>query len=100
MPDQVVNIGGEDNVVEQGGVVAADDGNQAAPQPNGPMHWSHVQSGFMLKRFHDLVGQGVICRLTKAAPSLEQNRSHGDGCEALLICVVQTLTKGDGLSLS
>ena len=42
MPDQVVNIGGEDNVVEQGGVVAAADGNQAAPQPNGPMHWSPV----------------------------------------------------------
>jgi len=59
VPDQVVNIGGEDNVVEQGGVVAADDGNQAAPQPNGPMHWSPVQSGFMLRRFHDLVGQGV-----------------------------------------
>ena len=38
MPDQVVNIGGEDNVVEQGGVVAADDGNPVAPQPNGPMH--------------------------------------------------------------
>ena len=31
MPNQVVNIGGEDNVVEQGGVVADDDGNQAAP---------------------------------------------------------------------
>ncbi|XP_066373496.1 protein ALP1-like [Miscanthus floridulus] len=31
MLDQVVNIGGEDNVVEQGGVVAADDGNPAAP---------------------------------------------------------------------
>jgi len=59
MPDQVVNIGGEDNVVEQGGVVAADDGNPAAPQPNGPMHWTPVQSGFMLRRFHDLVGQGV-----------------------------------------
>jgi len=59
VPDQVVNIGGEDNVVEQGGVVAADDGNQAAPQPNGPMHWTPVQSGFMLRRFHDLVGQGV-----------------------------------------
>ena len=59
MLDQVVNIGGEDNVVEQGGVVAADDGNQAAPQPNGPMHWGPVQSGFMLRRFHDLVGQGV-----------------------------------------
>ena len=35
VPDQVINIGGEDNVVEQGGVVAADDGNQTAPQPNG-----------------------------------------------------------------
>ena len=44
MPDQVVNIGGEDNVVEQGGVVAADDGNPAAPQPNGPMHQSPIQS--------------------------------------------------------
>ena len=42
MPDQVVNIGGEDNVVEQGGVVVANDGNQVAPQPNGPMHWSLV----------------------------------------------------------
>ena len=42
VPDQVVNIGGEDNVVEQGGVVATDDGNQVAPQPNGPMHWSPV----------------------------------------------------------
>ena len=29
--DQDVNIGGEDNVVEQGGVAAANDGNQAAP---------------------------------------------------------------------
>ena len=38
MLDQVVNIGGEDNVVEQGGVVADDDGNPADPQPNGPMH--------------------------------------------------------------
>ena len=38
MDDQVVNIGSEDNVVEQGGVVVADDGNQAAPRPNGPMH--------------------------------------------------------------
>ena len=45
--------------MEQGGVVAANDGNQAAPQPNGPMHWSPVQSGFVLRRFHDLVGQGV-----------------------------------------
>ena len=59
MPDEVVNIGGEDNVVEQGGVVVADDGNPAAPHPNGPMHWTPVQSGFMLRRFHDLVGQGV-----------------------------------------
>ncbi|XP_066373425.1 uncharacterized protein [Miscanthus floridulus] len=42
MLDQVVNIGGEDNVVEQGGVVAANDGNPAAPQPNGPMHWTPV----------------------------------------------------------
>ena len=42
IPDQIVNIGGEDNVVEQGGVVATDDGNQAAPQPNGPMHWTPV----------------------------------------------------------
>ena len=31
MSDHVVNIGGEGNVVEQGGVVAVDDGNQAAP---------------------------------------------------------------------
>ena len=31
MLNQVVNIGGEDNVVEQGGIVAADDGNQATP---------------------------------------------------------------------
>jgi len=31
MLDQVVNIGGEDNVVGQGGVVVADDGNLAAP---------------------------------------------------------------------
>ena len=31
MSDQVVNIGGEDNVAQQGGVVAADDGNPAAP---------------------------------------------------------------------
>jgi len=23
------------------------------------MHWIPVQSGFMLRRFHDLVGQGV-----------------------------------------
>ena len=46
-------------MVEQGGVVAVDDGNPAAPQPNGPMHWTPVQSGFMLRRFHDLVGQGV-----------------------------------------
>ena len=33
VPDQDVNIGGEDNVVEQGGVVAADDGNLAALSP-------------------------------------------------------------------
>ena len=59
MLDQVINISGEDNEVEQGGVVAADDGNPAAPQPNGHMHWTPVQSGFMLRRFHDLVGQGV-----------------------------------------
>ena len=58
VPNQVVNIGGEDNVAQQGGVVAADDGNPTAPQPNGPMHWTPVQSGFMLRRFHDLVGQG------------------------------------------
>ena len=38
MPDLVVNIGGKDNAVEQGGVVADDDGNPADPQPNGPMH--------------------------------------------------------------
>ena len=31
MLDQVVNIGGEDNVVEQDGVVAAADGNPAVP---------------------------------------------------------------------
>ena len=42
VPDEVVNIGGEDNVVEQGGVVAADDGNPAAPQPNGPV-WVHAK---------------------------------------------------------
>jgi len=38
MLDQVVNIGGEDNMVGQGGVVVTDDGNPAAPQPNGHMH--------------------------------------------------------------
>ena len=31
--DQVVNIGGEDNVVGQGRVVGADDGNPAALSP-------------------------------------------------------------------
>ena len=56
--DQVVNIvDGEDNVVgNQGGLLLGEDGIPAAPLPNGPMHWTPVQSGFMLRRFHDLVG--------------------------------------------
>lgn len=40
-------------------VEAVEDDNAAAGQANGPMHWTNVQSGFMLRRFHDLVKQGV-----------------------------------------
>ena len=59
--DQVVDIeDGEEVVVgNQGGLPIAEDAFTAAPLPNSPMHWTPVQSGFMLRRFHDLVGQGV-----------------------------------------
>ena len=39
-------------------VDAVEDDNPTTPHPNGPMHWTPIQSGFMLRRFHDLVGQG------------------------------------------
>jgi hypothetical protein len=48
-------VGGNQNPL----VVGGDDDGVAAPQPNGPMHWTPVLSSFMLRRFHDLVGQGV-----------------------------------------
>ena len=38
-------------------VVVVEDDNPTTPHPNGPMHWTPIQSGFMLKRFHDLVVQ-------------------------------------------
>jgi hypothetical protein len=38
---------------------AVEDENADAGQANGPMHWTNVQSCFMLRRFHDLVKQGV-----------------------------------------
>lgn len=40
-------------------VVQVEDDLLPPPLPNGPMHWTPVQSGFMLRRFHDLVVQGV-----------------------------------------
>jgi hypothetical protein len=38
-------------------ILAIEDDNAPAPtlQANGPMHWTLMQSGFMLRRFHDLV---------------------------------------------
>jgi len=61
MDAPVVNIDdGENNLVgNQDGVLVGEDAIPVAPQANGPMHWTPVQSGFMLRRFYDLVGQGV-----------------------------------------
>ena len=61
--DQINNI--DEGELLAGGnqalVLAIEDDNAPAPtlQANGPMHWTLVQSGFMLRRFHDLVKQGV-----------------------------------------
>jgi hypothetical protein len=40
-------------------LVQVEDDSPAPPLPNGPMHWAPVQPGFMLRRFHDLVVQGL-----------------------------------------
>nr|XP_034594554.1 uncharacterized protein LOC117856266 [Setaria viridis] len=60
MGEEVVGVVNEAGA--EGGVAAVEEGNPAAPPPNGaqpggPMQWSSVQSAFMLRRFHDLVGQ-------------------------------------------
>jgi hypothetical protein len=52
---RVTSLLGDQNPV----VVGGDDDGAATPQPNGPMHWTPVLFSFMLRRFHDLVGQGV-----------------------------------------
>lgn len=45
----------DNGVLPQEGLAAVDDAIHAAPQANGPMHWTPVQSAFMLRRFHDLI---------------------------------------------
>jgi hypothetical protein len=57
--DNVVVNDGEEVFMGQGGLASTANGEPVAPQGNGPMHWTLVQSGFMLRRFHDLVAQGV-----------------------------------------
>lgn len=62
MGEDVVGVVNEAGA--EGGVAAVEEVFPAAPPPNGaqpggPMQWTSVQSAFMLRRFHDLVGQGV-----------------------------------------
>jgi hypothetical protein len=54
-----INLIDESGLLDGGNIhVVVPDDEQHAP-PAGPMHWTPVQSGFMLRRFHDLVVQGV-----------------------------------------
>jgi len=54
-----INLIDEANLLdgENSHMVVPDD-DQHAP-PVGPMHWTPVQSRLMLRRFHDLIVQGV-----------------------------------------
>jgi hypothetical protein len=61
----MAGLGEQINIIDEGGmlagapIVGVDDDGAAPAQVNGPMHWTPVLSSFMLRRFHDLVGQGV-----------------------------------------
>jgi hypothetical protein len=61
MGDHIQQIDDAELLGANGPAVVEVDDDLAAPQPpaNGPMHWTPVQSGFMLRRLYDLVVKGV-----------------------------------------